>query len=205
MRRVIDRFSPQRTYYYNAVDDRQKPGEADDAFKARVDAQLDRLDRINSLPNCHVRVGSITGRAVKRRRQKQVDVQLAVDALLHSFNRTASVITLVAGDLDFKPLVDALVTLGVQTRLAFEKTSTSIKLRGSADQALEINLQLAWEWSSQVFQDAHALPQRANFQAHVYGVNGYHSDSIHERIGTWRGQEVRLLRIPLGTRRERIR
>ena len=41
------------------------------------------------------------------------------------------------------------------------------------------------------------MPQRANFQAHVYGVNGYHSDSIHERIGTWRGQEVRLLRIPV--------
>src|SRR5690349_20149800 len=81
MDNVIRAASSARTYYYHAVDDEPKPGETEADLKARVDISLARFDAINALPATHVRLGTITGRALKKRRQKQVDVQLAVDAL----------------------------------------------------------------------------------------------------------------------------
>src|SRR5260221_1215127 len=92
----------QRVFYYHSLDDERREGEVDAAFEARKQAQLDRYDKINALPGFHTRLGSVTGKSVRRRRQKMVDVQLAVDALTHAFNKNIGIAVLFAGDLDFK-------------------------------------------------------------------------------------------------------
>lgn len=71
---------PDRVYYYNSLDDERRDGEPEDAFQARLQADIARFDAIAAIPKFHVRLGSVSGRTLKRRRQKQVDVQLAVDA-----------------------------------------------------------------------------------------------------------------------------
>lgn len=184
---VVSHVSPQRTYYYNAVDDEQHQGEDEATYTARVDATIARFDNINALPATHVRYGSITGKSIKRKRQKQVDVQLAVDALLHAFNRNVGIVTLIAGDLDFKPLIEALNTLGVNTRVWYERRSASVELYKTADHASEISLDVAWSWSSLDFRDNHPIPRVSrNSEPDMAGV--------HERIGTWRGREIRTVK-----------
>lgn len=68
---VISHFNPHRTYYYNAVDDEQRKDETPEAFKARVAAAIARFEAINALPACHVRYGTITGKAHKKPRRQR--------------------------------------------------------------------------------------------------------------------------------------
>lgn len=136
-----------RAYYYNAVDDEPRHGETEAALKARVDSEVARLEAINGLSNYHLRLGSVTGKAIKKRRQKQVDVQLAVDALLHAMNNNMGVAQLVLGDLDFKPLIEALVSLGVQTIVHYAPHSASKDLVRAADVAQKITPDTAINWS----------------------------------------------------------
>lgn len=94
---------------------------------------------------------------------------------------------LIAGDLDFKPLIDALVSLGVDTRISYEKRSAQAPLYRAADHATEIDLRTAWEWSTPEFKVAHPIPSASrNVTPDLHGV--------HERIGTWKGRETRLIK-----------
>src|SRR5262249_1176454 len=58
---------------------------------------------------------------------------LAVQALMHVFRRNTRVLTLLTGDLDFKPLVEALVQEGAYVTLAYEKRTTARELIYAAD------------------------------------------------------------------------
>ena len=77
------------------------PGDpSEEDFKKRLDKQTAEFNAIQPLPLFHVRHGSLTGEN-RKRRQKKVDVQLAVDALEHAFRQNMSQMVLVAGDMDF--------------------------------------------------------------------------------------------------------
>lgn len=118
--------------YYDCLDDAQKDGESKSAFDARVESQRTYLSKIGSLPGVHLRTGTVMGR---QRRQKEVDVLLAVDMLTHGSNGSMGQAVLLAGDLDFRPVVDALVRTGVYVVVWYEKTAapkicTSLQIRG---------------------------------------------------------------------------
>jgi hypothetical protein len=149
---------PDRVYYYNSLDDERRPGEAEDAFKVRVEADMTRFDAIAAIPRFHVRLGSVSGRTLKRRRQKQVDVQLAVDALTHAFNKNMQTAVFIAGDLDFKPLVDSLVSLGVFVEVIYERTSAARELYRAADFSTALNHVAAWNWSTRAYIKGNSLP-----------------------------------------------
>ncbi len=165
---------PDRVYYYNSLDDERRQGEADDAYKVRVDADLARFDAIAAIPKFHVRLGSVSGRTMKRRRQKQVDVQLAVDALTHAFNKNMQTAVFVAGDLDFKPLVDSLVSLGVFVEVIYERTSAARDLYRAADSSTALTPVAAWNWSARDYIKTHSLP--------IHGLG--QPESIAENNGT---------------------
>jgi uncharacterized LabA/DUF88 family protein len=77
-----------KAFYYGAIDEAAK-----DAAERRQ-----YFDEIRALDGFHVRQGTITGTA--RKRQKRVDVQLAVECLTHAHNKNIWHATVVAGDLD---------------------------------------------------------------------------------------------------------
>jgi uncharacterized LabA/DUF88 family protein len=97
---------PFRTFFYNCLDNLQREKETKAEFEARVQRQEQYFARIRSTRAVHLRSGTLTGH--RRRRQKEVDVLLAVDMLTHGFNRNMTHATLLAGDLDFRPIVEAL-------------------------------------------------------------------------------------------------
>jgi hypothetical protein len=76
---------PARTYYYDAIDRNQVASETSEDRDRRV-READHLHTyLNGLSNWHVREGFVSrGRRARRRTQKAVDVQLAVDALEQS-------------------------------------------------------------------------------------------------------------------------
>ena len=83
------------------IDEQRKDEDAAD-FAIREKAQRDEFNSIRSLAGFHVIEGTLSAK-----RQKEVDVALAVDMLTHAFNHNMGWAHLIAGDLDFRPLVQA--------------------------------------------------------------------------------------------------
>jgi uncharacterized LabA/DUF88 family protein len=69
-----------------------------------------------------MRLGSLRG-APKKRRQKEVDVLLAADMLTHGYDGNMDKAILIAGDLDFRRVVEALVRRGVFVEVWYEPKS----------------------------------------------------------------------------------
>ena len=88
-----------KIFYYDAAPGKSH-GETQAAYEARVQPDFDRFAQIQALDRVHVALGRIVG---TDRRQKGVDVQLAVDMMTHAFRGTITRATLFAGDADFYP------------------------------------------------------------------------------------------------------
>src|SRR5438034_7057504 len=129
--------SANKVFYYDCVDDVVRPHETREQLDARVQAKEDFLNRIRELPGFHVQEGRIAG--ARRRRQKQVDVQLTVDMLMHAVHRNMTHATLLAGDRDFLPLIEALEGLGTHVTVMYESTSGARALHHAADVVVRIN------------------------------------------------------------------
>lgn len=151
--------SAQRVFYYDCLNDIQKDGEPKLHFDARVQAQQSVFDLIQSLPGFHVRLGSLTG-SRRNLRQKQVDVLLAVEALDHAFRKNMQRLCLIAGDLDFAPLVDSLIRLGTYVEIMYQHKSAARGLYSAADIGHPLGLTEVYGWMTQEFQKQHLIPRR---------------------------------------------
>lgn len=100
-----------KVFYYDAVP-AQNHGEDREAWIERIRPQTDEFSKIRALGGFHVQLGDLRGRAGNQR-QKRVDVQIAVDMLLHTFRHNMDKCTLLAGDVDFQPLIEALIREGM--------------------------------------------------------------------------------------------
>src|SRR5277367_4656558 len=105
--------SVSKVFYYDALPGRQKE-ESDPDFDARRNASKLHLDRLHSLNGFHVYEGDVRRSNPRRgNEQKKIDVLITVDMLTHSFRKNMDEAILLTGDLDFKPLIDALVQDGM--------------------------------------------------------------------------------------------
>jgi uncharacterized LabA/DUF88 family protein len=145
-----------RVYFYDCRDERRKDQESDADYKNRTGELKTYLAEIGALSGVHVRLGTITGR---KRRQKEVDILLAVDMLTHGFNRNMTHAVLLAGDLDFRPVVQALVRSGVFVQVLYERGSGSSRLHGAADYGIELNWHMLYNWGRESFRSANPLPK----------------------------------------------
>jgi hypothetical protein len=103
---------------------------------------------------------------------------------MHAFNKNMWHATLIAGDLDFKPLVDALVNVGVHVHVFYEPRSASKRLYRSADVAVPMTLDDFWNWSTRSYQRGHPKPTRSS--------NGTEAGEFLMKRGTWKGRAVRM-------------
>jgi len=154
-----------KLFYYDSVDAQPRSGETPEQTAARVATADAELDRIQATPACHVREGSVTGREQRRRRQKQVDVLLAVEVLTHAFRKNFDRAILASGDLDFKPVVDSLVSLGAFTEVWYEPKHAAGELLAAADVRRELTIKDFYAISERNFREAHAIPNDV-LQAH---------------------------------------
>ena len=189
VQRIISQMEvpPFRTYYYDCRNRIRKNAESDADFNARVEKQEAYFLAIRSLRSVHVQLGTLTG--ARKRRQKEVDVQLAVDMLTHGFNRNMTHAVLLSGDLDFRPVVEALVRSGVFVAVWYENTSGSKKLYGAADFGQPLDWHSIHNWGDEKFMLAHPVPTRRNWQAP--GVSVPNAATV--KIGTYQGREALLI------------
>jgi len=158
-----------RTYYYDCPDDLKKPAEAEAHFEARKSAQDEFFAKVRTLRGVHLRLGTLKGQ--RRREQKEIDVLLAVDMLEHGLNRNMTHAVLVAGDLDFRPVVEALVRNGVFVEIWCEKSSAASELPWAADFGRELRWPDLWNWANDSFSAAHTVPSNADFREPIYREN----------------------------------
>lgn len=180
----------QRTYYYDAIDHSEPDGSESMEQRERRIAQRGERDvlhrHIAEINGFHVREGYVRrGGARMPRRQKAVDVQLAVDALEHAARGNIALAIILAGDLDFQPLFASLERLGVLTRLCYFRGHVSQELIEVADEARQLTIRDFYSWSGQSFQ--------ANYRPVDIHQNVDAPGSTQlVRRGTWNGREVGL-------------
>lgn len=111
-----------KVFYYDALPSKHNK-ESEQEFNDRRDAVISFHDQLGSLDRFHVYEGDTRkSPSVRKQEQKKVDVMIAVDMLTHAFRRNMQQATLLTGDLDFKPLLDALVQDGMFVKSGFRLT-----------------------------------------------------------------------------------
>ena len=136
-----------KVFYYDCLDDKPRENENQDDFERRIRESEDFFNSVQSLDGYHVIYGTLAGKPEKLR-QKEVDVQLAVDMLTHAFHKNMTRAGLISGDLDFRPVVKSLVYLGTYVTVHHEKHSEARDLYRAADWGREINLYTWHSWSA---------------------------------------------------------
>lgn len=185
-----------KAFYYDCAD------ESDAAKRAFI-------ERVRDLEGFHAPLGTLKARqkgAKREPRQKEVDVQLAVDVMTHVFRGNAKEVVLITGDLDFNPLVGAVVEAGAWMTLLYDARSIDSDLRRSADLAMRMSLQNYLEWGGFLFGgDGDAIP-RGNYhdsQPSDWQPLRWEADSTE---GPWRifqGGGYTTLYIPVESRDDR--
>lgn len=113
-----------KTFYYDCPTPR-KSGETSEEYQKRLTRQQLFFNNIRDQRGYHVFEGVVTGKPGKIR-QKQVDVKIAVDMLIHTIRGNMHKATIITGDQDFKPLIDALVQEGMYVTLWCDTRRTVI-------------------------------------------------------------------------------
>jgi hypothetical protein len=129
-----------KVFYYDALPGR-KSDEEDSAYALRIAPQRSLFDHLSTLDRFHVYEGDVRRSSSRRGpEQKKIDVMIAVDMLTHSFRRNMHEATLLTGDLDFKPLIDALVQEGMFVTLWYPPDATARELISAADRSTPLNI-----------------------------------------------------------------
>jgi len=172
----------ERCFYYDALEDEQREGETEEDFKLRISQDEMFFNKIEELAGYFVRLGSLTGH--RNRRQKKVDILLAVEALDHAVRRNMDRAILLTGDRDFEPLVHSLVQLGVRVEVAGDRKTTSKYLRRAADVYRLLSFADYYHWTIDSL--------RARFPMSVRSVGDNLDHAAVFEHGTFQGKNVTL-------------
>ncbi|MGE3752789.1 MAG: NYN domain-containing protein [Planctomycetota bacterium] len=178
-----------RVLYYDCLPGREKEGpEAD--YLERTRAPRAWLERMALQDKVHVVEGVVAG-AGRRARQKQVDVQIAVDALMHAFRRNLGSATLLTGDQDFVPLALALVALGVEVKVWCHRRSASRDLLRVADVRLDLTSHQLVSMAPHAWRESIAFPR-------IWQQQGPYEGDVRQRGCGPDGQDVFFLKTDKG-------
>lgn len=111
----------QKVFYHDCLPVK-KPGDDEESYRSKRQIKNNLFNKLKSINGFHVYEGTARLRDKKKtQEQKEIDIMIAVDMLTHSFHKNMDEATLLTGDLDFKPLIDALVLNGMYVSLWYPK------------------------------------------------------------------------------------
>ncbi|QLE52915.1 NYN domain-containing protein (plasmid) [Nostoc sp. C057] len=167
-----------KVFYYDCLP-AKKQGEDETICHNRIQTKVELFNNLRSVEKFHVYEG--TARYRDRRRgqeQKQVDIMIAVDMLTHSFRRNMHEATLLTSDLDFKPLIDALVQDGMYVSLWYPKGKTNYELVDSADSRRPITVHNVQQWLTDTSKTQIKTPVIEQFNSSNPGASWRYLDTI---------------------------
>ena len=150
-----------KVFYYDALPVAAKKGESDQEFEARFSAKEAFLDRISAHAGYHVRSGEVRPKKRSGNEQKMVDVQLAVSVMSFAHRDIISRAAILTSDLDFKPLIDAVVEMGVDVTLVFQPDHANPALVRAADNAIALEFRQVYGLLTATSREAHPIPEIA--------------------------------------------
>lgn len=109
----------RKVFYYDALPGKQQ-SESDQDFNQRLTKAEGFHLYLQTLDRYRVNEGSLRWRKGRGNEQKKVDIMIAVDMLKHTIRKNMDEAALVASDVDFRPLLDAL-NPAIRARQAFKK------------------------------------------------------------------------------------
>lgn len=149
----------QKVFYYDCLPVK-KNNENESDYHNRIKPKIRLFNHLKSLNKFHVYEGTARFRDKHRgQEQKQVDIMIAVDMLTHSFRRNMHEATLLTGDLDFKPLIDALVQEGMYVELWYPKGRANYELVDAADSKQTLSIDTIKQWFVDSFKSKIKLPE----------------------------------------------
>ncbi len=181
---IKSHFKAKKVFYYDCLDEIPNQDEKEEDVKARLSQQENYFNQIRSLEGYHVKLGTLVGNP-NNKRQKEVDVLLTVDMMNHTIRKNMTEAVLIAGDRDFKPVVESLVSMGMYVKIASDPRSTSSELRYAADDYIPLSFDNYYSWSSQELRNKYPIPkvdrQRPSNDAHLLKqgkvkVKGYNAE-----------------------------
>lgn len=146
----------RKTFFYDCLPGK-KSQETEEEYTKRTTPYKEFFNKLKKIRGFHVHEGRVY--EGKNPRQKMVDVMIAVDMLNHTIRGNMSQATFIGGDLDFKPLLDALVQNGMFITLLYEKDGASEDLINAADDSRPITVDTLYVWASSKFQKLFRMPK----------------------------------------------
>lgn len=134
----------RKIFYYDALPAR-KPNQPDETFEAERKEVEDLHAKLATLDRFRVNEGDTRYRKGRGLEQKKVDVMIAVDMMIHTIRRNMSEATLLAGDADFTPLLNALSNEGMFVTLMHPPTASK-DLLAAADARHPISVRQVYDW-----------------------------------------------------------
>lgn len=159
---LIQRYPAGRSFYYYCLDEERREGESESSHQARLVEQKANLNNVRDARGCHIRLGVLKGQG-KEKRQKKVDVLLAVDMLTHAANKNMTKVLLLAGDLDFQPAIESLVQLGIFVELIADDKHTAPELSWAASSYTKLSFYDYYNWSSTTLRSSYPLPSGGDY------------------------------------------
>lgn len=149
-----------KVFYYDALP-AVKDDESREQYEARIAPQLSLLEDLRSRDRFHVYEGDVRRAKSRRDRpeQKKVDVMIAVDMLTHSFKRNMHRAILLTSDLDFTPLVNALVHEGMFVTLWYPPKDTHADLIAAADGKIPLRIDSVYDYLASDSKRLFSVPQ----------------------------------------------
>ena len=172
-----------KTFYYDAPPP-QKEGETPDNYGARLQATDAYLNSLRMNPGWHVFEG-VTKKKGTKATQKEVDILIAVDMLTHTHRKNTDRIRFIAGDLDFRPLIESVVRDGMYLELWYEPGHAAPGLIHAADAKHPLDVFAMHGLLKPEYRQRHPLPQNAhgerepNVNSGVLRARGYDGTGNH--------------------------
>ena len=160
----------EKTFYYNCPPPALKDESETDWLK-RCAPYFSRLQRLAQLSGWHIFEGTVKRHKKRGPTQKEVDVQLAVDLLTHSFKGNMDRATLLAGDQDFRPVVEAVSREGMFITVWSEARSSSAELRSAADERLAFDLYTLTQLAPHNWSLPYQLPDHGYARSPIYELS----------------------------------
>jgi len=173
-KKIKDFFQAEKAFYYDCIDDIKTDNETQQNLDLRVQLQEEKLNKIREVEGCHVHLGTLSGKG-KKKRQKEVDVLLAIQMMEHAFRGNMSKAVLLSGAKDFRPLVESLVRLGLFVEVVGDKRHISKDLIHSADNHKTLNFPKYYDWVKNEFYEINPM----NIKTLSFFVSKAQEDGFH--------------------------
>lgn len=135
-KKLSEAYPAKRVFYFDCLP-AKKPSDSGDSYDAKRLKKEQLFEKLRSLNGWHVSEGLAQWRKKEGAGQKEIDIQIAVEMLTHVHRRNMDAVMFIAGDLDFRPLIEAVVRDGMYFRLV-HGGSINPALRAAPDETIGI-------------------------------------------------------------------